>query len=197
MDQQLQSPNSPENRKRALNHVAFLVRTLATSVEVFLHRGMGERYLQGQAAGVLLLVIVYGPLTGLAGLDWLFAFLGFYLIACVGVRADIISRLKAGEIEHSYYTGAPRLLRWPLFRRLPESTLKGTVEPMVVFVAGCLFLPVSEALGSYLLIAGLALAISVTLAETYERTRLMDMQDALIDQRRRAELFRQRDWRNR
>lgn len=69
-------------------------------------------------------------------------------------------------------------------------TVKSIIEPAVVFLVGVFMMPVSEPLGSYLMLASSGLLLSVNLLVGYERMRAMDMQDAAIEQRDLAESLR-------
>ena len=176
-----QQEAKPDSGVTLLGLVAFVSRTLATSVEVFLHRGFGERFLGRHSAAVILAVFVFAGLHG-GDVRGLLAFLVTYLVACAFVHIGIMRRRRRGEVEHSFYNGRPFFLSWRIFKKVSEKSAKA-VEPILVFLIGCLFMPVSHALGAYLMVASVGLLVSVGLAETYQRVRQLDLQDALIDQR--------------
>lgn len=172
--------------------LVFLARTLAVSVEVFLHRSetFGERYLDLQAAAALLLIFfwpafcepVHDPLPMLV-------FLGLYLLACLTVRIAVHRRIRrGGPQQHSRYTGTPALMK--RFRRTPEIKVKCVVEPIVVFLVGSVLLGFSPPLGGYLMVASAGLFVSTSLAENCDRKRNRDLNDAYIEQTRIAERFR-------
>jgi hypothetical protein len=168
--------------------ILLVARALACSVEVFLHKSssFGERYLGAQAAVAALIIFIFpvlGPEQDPEPLLW---FLGAYLVMCAAAREGIVARRKRGELgPHSFYTGTPRLMG-----RLAEKTVKGGVEPVVVWVASALLSDLSPLLAGYLAVAGCGLLMSVQLTLAAERKRVLDMHDAYMEQRRTAE-----DWR--
>jgi len=166
--------------------VVFLARALAVSVEVFLHRpaSFGERYV-GLQGGAALLLIFFWPAfcEPIYDLEPMFIFLLVYVGMCLVVRARIHGRARSGEPEpHSRYNGTPRLMRFT--GRMDEIKVKCMVEPAFTFLVGGLFGELSPPLGGYLMVAAGGLLLSNGLAESYERRRARDMQDAYLDQRR-------------
>ncbi len=192
---QQQSQEQPQGSQVTfLGALAFVSRTLATSIEVFIHRRFGERYFGLHSAAVILAVLVFSTFWEGYDVTPLLGFLGFYFVACMGARIGIAKRRRSGDVEHSYYHGRPVLLNWWPFKKAKERTVKG-LEPFLVFFTGVFVMPVSEPLGGYLMVASLGLLVSLGLAATYQRTRQLDMQDALIDQQNLAERLRESNWR--
>ncbi|MCK6486426.1 MAG: hypothetical protein HUU22_11045 [Phycisphaerae bacterium] len=184
-------PGPIQQTKAVLSWIAFIAGVLAVSVEVFLRRSrtFGERYMGVQAALVILLVPIYCAWWGGYDVRPLFYFLAAYLFMCLVIRiGGILERRRGGAPQHSRYNGFPRLCR--LFPRVREVTVKSIIEPAVVFLVGVFMMPVSEPLGSYLMLASSGLLLSVNLLVGYERMRAMDMQDAAIEQRDLAESLR-------
>jgi hypothetical protein len=186
-----QQQGTLQQLKNMMSWVAFLCRAFAAPVEVFLHEPhtFGARYFGINvlaATGILFVWPAFWP-----GRDPgpVFTFLRLFLVVCILARmASAARRLRAGPQEHSYYTGRPWLMR--LVRRQPEVDLKGAAEPVLVWVAALTAYGANEALGTYLSLAGVALLISVRLGVAYEKTRALDIHDALADQRRIAEQWR-------
>lgn len=166
----------------------FFCRSLAASVEVFLHRGIGERYLGWQAAAVLVIVPLFG--LGWEGYDQgpMMLFLMAFLFMCFCARISSIVRRVRGRPGHTFYTGWPRIMsdraKWS------EMTIKRFVEPLIVLCIGFLFLLVSPPLGAYLMTAAVGLFMSVSAIDLEDRTRALDMHDAVIHQEVVAERFR-------
>ena len=178
--------------RNGVGYVVFAARSLAVSVEVFLHRpdSFGERYL-GLQAGAAMLAIFFWPVLCERGHDPgpLLIFLLTYVAMCATVKSRLAIRRKRNLAQpHSRYTGTPRLMRF--MGRMDEAKVKCMVEPLFTFVVGCVVLSVSPPLGGYLMCAALGLSISNNLAERFERERATDMNDAYLDQRRSVERFR-------
>ena len=175
--------------------LAIACQVLETSIVVFLHHGFGHRYLGLQAVVVIPAILVYSTLWQGHDLNPLMLFLGGYLLACAWARLVSWQARKRGT-THSHYSGSPYVMRWRVFRGwLSERTAKGRVEPLLTFVTGWLLMPVSEPLGSYLMLAAAGLLFSVQLSVSYEHKRMADAQDAYLEQRQLAERFREGGWR--
>ncbi len=180
-----------EQFKGFVSWVVFISRALAVSVEVFLHQGrtFGERYL-GIRAFVALVIIFFYPIFweghDAQPLVW---YLVSYIVMCGGARSAVAARRRRGEAaEHSYYTGRPRVMRFA--RGATEAQIKAVTEPFFVMIAGAIVWTMNAPLGSYLLLAGVGLRVSVNATLRQERSRVLDMNDALIDQRHITEQWR-------
>ncbi|MBL8827916.1 MAG: hypothetical protein JNM18_13145 [Planctomycetaceae bacterium] len=166
----------------------FICGSLATSVEVFIHRDIGERYLGTQAAAVLVIVPLFG--LGWEGYDLrlLFWFLPAYLVMCLIARIGMLKRRWRGEQGHSYYTGWPRGFSGR--GKVSELTMKRFLEPLAILTIGGFVCALDPPLGTYLMFAAGGLFISVNLSAEEDRTRVLDMHDAVIHQELIAERFR-------
>lgn len=172
-----------------LSWFVFLSQSLAVSLEVFLHRRFGERYVGLQGVAAILIIFFYAGFWPGYDVTPLLEFLLAYLALCFLARIGVLRRRRRGGTqEHSHYTGWPRVMR--LTGRLTEITVKQTVEPLLTFLVAVFTLPVSEPLGGYLLLATGGLIVSVNASLGAEHTRAINMNDALIDQRHLAERFR-------
>ncbi len=80
------------------------------------------------------------------------------LVMQLRARMESVVMVARGDFVHSRYNGWPRLAKF--FSRSSERTIKGGLEPAVVILTGILLLPLSQPLGSYLMAAGIALALS-------------------------------------
>ena len=181
-----------EGIRKAVMLLAFVARTFATSVEVFLHKpgSFGERYL-GLQAGAALLLIFFWPVFCQPFHDPtpMFIYAGLFVIACMLIRLRTFARRQRGGPQpHSRYNGTPELMK--RFRRMDEVKVKQIVEPWVVLLTGVAFLHFSPPLGGYLILATFGLMISNTFSAEYERRRVSDMNDAYLEQRNVAESFR-------
>lgn len=190
--QQQQQPVSSTNGiGNALSWILFAARSLAVTVEVFLHRSdsFGERYFGFQAAAGFLLILLYPLFWQEHDVSGVLLFLGAYLLMLLWARVRTALRVRRGGGQpHTRYSGRPGLLR--ISRRLSERFAKCCLEPLIVFLSGPPVMAWSEPLGGYLMLAGLGLFISTNAAAGYEGRRAADMHDAFIEQRSLAEEFR-------
>lgn len=186
---QPQSQPEPSDIQSSMNLLMVVLHIYSTSIEVFLHRGMGARYLGLQAVFVLFLVPLHTgfmrtkdpSLTGL--------FLLAYLGACLGQRAFILARNRTGQVVHSRYNGYPWLLGAK--SRFDELNWKGRAEPLLILAGGLLFAVIDEGFGSYIMTAGGAMFFKNLLHQQLRSEELMDMQDSLVEQQQWAAQFRQ------
>ncbi len=180
-------PGLVERLQNSANLLTLLCRTLAITLEVFLHRDFGSRYIGWQAAAALPLLLLYCVLWPEHDLRPMLAFAGLFVLACAGARSGIRQRKRNGESRHSYYNGAPRLARW--FPNQDELSIKRR-EPTLVMLAGLVTCVFSPPLGVYLMLAAIALGIWLDLMVRHEETQAQDLYDAYVHQQRLAERFR-------
>lgn len=192
MDEQPKPPFHPDSIRRDVGFVALALQAFAATAEVFLrrHGTFGERYLGARSllgAALIFLFPVFWPDHDPAPM---LGFLCVYLSACASARVGVLRRVRRGGPQpHSLYSGTPWLMRFT--GRLNEVTVKGIVEPILVFLIGAFMLPVSEPLGMFLIIASAGVMGSVQLAIGEERQRAIEMNDAYIDQREAADRLRE------
>jgi hypothetical protein len=183
------SPQSPlRNSRMTFAQLLFIPRTLAFSVEVFLHTGIGERYADVQAAAALLLIPMYTIFWPGHDPRPMLLFLMLYVAMCFRNRVAGLLRRGAPPEGHSRYTGEPRLLRH--FPKHTEASFKLRVEPALVFMIGAAIAVYSEPLGVYLMLAAGGLFVSVLSTAAVDRQLILDLNDLLLEQKERAERFR-------
>jgi len=193
---QTMAKQQPENTRpfqsftKNLGLALFLVRAWATSLEVFLHRDFGERYLGWQAVVVWLLVPCYASTWRGYDVRPLLLFLPAYLLMCVISRMKMLARRHGGEMCHSFYTGWPRILKPTVKGK--ELTVKRIYEPVFMFFLGFAIRDrINAPLGTYFMIGAVCLFISVSASEMASRVRSLDLNDTAIDQEIIAERFRE------
>ncbi len=187
---QSHDPQSPlDDTRRTMNLALLVIAAYATSLEVFLRRGIGSRYLGWQAVGVLILVPLHAYALPRHRADGLTLFLVAYLVACVVQRLGMLWNHWRGMTVHSRYSGYPWLLESHV--RMSETTFKTWIEPP--FVALCAWgiqLYVDRLLGTYLLLAACALHLQCRLWTQQEHIQQLDLRDGWIEQQMRASRFR-------
>lgn len=186
--QQAQSPSTP--RRSGFGAFVFVCESLSVTAEVFIRRGFGDRYLSRQAAAAILAILVFPAFAGTTDVEALLPFLGFYLFMLFGRRVESVKLRAKGPAPHSRYSGFPVLLYLPLLRRIDEARFKATWEPWIVMFGGVFLMPVSEGLGRFVAVAGIAMAITESLRRAYFEHRARDLRDAYLEQRAMAARFR-------
>ncbi len=192
------SPNEPPQRqssvfddmRNAAYWLAFITQTLAVSVEVLLHRRMGSRSVHIRGFAAFLLIPIW---TAFFPHDNLTPMYCFWLLFILGCARQRLSSLR-GDRGHSRYTGEPSLQR--LFPKCGEIVVKKTIEPLFVIVAGLFCLDLSQALGSYLITAGIGLGVSVGLGEAVNKAKVRELNDARLEQQSVIDRFREQHGEN-
>ena len=191
MFNQQSPPMNPANVSLFFNRVTWQVmQTGVTSVEVFLHRRFGERYL-GLYAWTPLIAIPF-PSLFFPPEDFgpPFVFMLMYLVLLLLDYLEIWRRCRRGDREHSRYNGEP--MWFGSFGITHERSVKLYVEPLLVLGIGAAVLGYNVPLGGYLIFAGFSLAATNQKIDWWDRQQVVDMHDAVMDQQQRAERFRSR-----
>ena len=167
--------------------VSGVVRSVALTVEVFVHRGFGSGY------------VGCGPIA--VGVIWLFslffqgqnvlpllAFAALYAVAWLAAAVGTAVRSwRRRDRPHTLYAGRPHLLR--LVPRWGESRVKHAEGPAVVLLGwGVRHLNVP--LGDYLMVAGSVVFLRVYALVAQQRQAAAAMHDRAIEQGDVAERFR-------
>ncbi len=185
-----QQPSSGPNVAGMANAIGFLVHTWAASVEVFLRKDFGDRFLGIHAAAVLLLVPVFGVFWEGYDVRPLFWFVPVYLGAVAVARLGMAWRKRKGIHIHSFYSGFPRCMK--AHSRVSEVQFKRYFEPILAASTGVTFCIMGEQpLGVFLMIAGASVYLSVTMSELQFAQRAAAMNDQVIEQQYVAERFRE------
>jgi hypothetical protein len=172
-----------------LEMALFICQTWSTSIEVFLHRDMGERYLGLQAFCVVLLVPIFGLFWEGYDLEPLFLFISAYMVMCYVNRVQMVARRKRGEQCHSRYSGWPRFLGPKA--KFSEMTMKRIVEPVITLLIGAVVRDSNAPLGTYLMLGAVAMFITVSASQQAHRAQAQEMYDAVAEQEMVADTFRE------
>jgi len=186
-----QQPSSPLDRMRSVvGSFAFVAQVGAVSVEVFLHKRIGQRYCRLQAFMVVALGMIYAGLWQLQGYDQrpFVMFLVAFVIAAVMAQVAAFIRGRRGDHEHTQYSGWPLILREASAHR--EVFFKQVVEPLLVLVIGMLVNDENRPLGVWLMFAAACLFVSNSLSRLAQKRRVDDMRDAVFVQQQTAGQFR-------
>jgi hypothetical protein len=160
-------------------------RSLALSIEVFLHRGFGTGYV---GCGPLAFLIMYlfsifftdqnmHPLAVFAGIYGL-----LWLIATVNV---LIRWWRGMETVHSRYNGRAHLSR--LLPEWTETNVKYLESLAVILLGYGIHRLMNRPLGDYLILAGVFVLIRDHGMASMLRQRAVELNDAVIEQRDVAE----------
>lgn len=182
---------SMESYRNAFGWITLIASVGSVSLEVFLRRGFGSRYLHTQAALAVLLILfwpLFFPDRDLAPMFW---FLLAYLFMCARARAARLAKWLRGREDntHSRYNGRPWLCS--LMPSTPELAIKGKIEPTLALCTGIVISGLNEPLGCYLVFAGLCMGINFSVLQARDRARMLDLRDSLIEQQLAVERFRE------
>jgi hypothetical protein len=162
-------------------------RALSLTVEVFLHRGFGARYVGCGFLGVLLILFtsMWFPPESVMPLQWFaFTYFFFWLIAVVNVA---IRYWRGTDKAHTRYNGFP-LLCW-LLPSWKETNVK-YLEAVCVIVLGSVLIHLSKPLGDYIMVASGFVLIRAWGLASQRRNQALDLRDSVIEQQMVAEEFR-------
>lgn len=183
-------------RQHPFGLAMFILRVWGVSLEVFLHRGMGDRYLGNQAAAVLLLVPLYASFWKGYDVRPLLYYLVFYVLACWISRWKSARARARGELCHSRYSGWPRFLGPKA--RVDEITMKRFYEPAMACAIGwTIRYSYNVPLGTFVMIGSWCLFSWVGISHAYHEAKARDLNDAAIEQELLAGRFREmrgRQW---
>lgn len=182
--------------KFVVNLVILIASFFSKTVEVFLRRDFGERYLRFEILFFTFVVLNFmtlfsntlNPITGMMSISGGLLIFSYAFLA-VGVyhKIKIIMRSYEGEIDtHSYCFGR----QWGIWKRIfPDDGFFNKMfplfnhrvtEPAFIFIIGLLAMAVDATLGRFIMFAGFCLMISMQLYYKMELTRFLDRNDARI-----------------
>jgi hypothetical protein len=170
----------------------FLVWSVSLTVEVFLRRRIGERYLAiGPVLGGLLSIFILaapgpGVVNPTAAFQDIFIYAMIYIALVIVHRVAIMHRNRQGVRWHSRSSGLP----WPTWRHLTKHVFRIHIiyEPLFCFVAGFLIASIFQRpLGGYFMFAGVMLFIKSAMEYSAARTQLLDAIDSQIESEHMAE----------
>jgi hypothetical protein len=181
-----QQAPQPEGRLLA-GLIQGICRSIALTVEVFLHGGFGCRYV---GCGFMGVVLIYGfslwfPPQEILPLLWYGAIYGIlWLIA----TANVLIRWWRGRSRmHSLYAGRPLL--WRVIPTWKETNVK-QVEALAVILLGLGVHCLSRPLGDYLMLAATLVFLRAYGFAAEQRSRAVELNDSVIEQQLVAERFR-------
>jgi len=184
-----QNDSSSLGMKATANLVMWLCQILSVTVEVFLHSGFGERYFGFKALLAVPMILLFALLHQHQNIMPLMVFLWAYIPLAIGWRIwATVRRWLKRPLPHSRYSGRPYL--WWLLPRWRETTVKW-LEPLLIMALGLAVRHLNQPLGAFVMYAGAGMAISVGLNIALDRNKVMDMNDAILEQTSLAEQHRE------
>lgn len=177
-----------QDAKQAIAMFVFAAQALAAPVEPFLRTRFGSKYfgmpsLVGMFAVPMWMLFWPGESSTPLMVFWC-----LYLVMQLRARLESVRMVARGDFVHTRYNGFPRLAKF--FTKSSERTIKAGLEPVAVIFTGVMLLPLSEPLGSYLMLAGISLALSHSVMEAVERARALELHDSFIEEQQLSEDFR-------
>ncbi len=181
--------NREISNQQIVNMLMLVISVWAISIEVFIRRNFGRRYIDFQAVLVIILVPMYSLFWRRDDPRFLTWFLGAYLLMCFRHRIAVLIRRRDREPVHSYYSGEPVFHK--LHSKCDEAQFKLWYEPLLVGGIGLVLTAINKPLGVYVLLAAMCLWLLAALGKYVRAMRTMDLQDQMYEQQWQAEQFRQ------
>jgi hypothetical protein len=185
-----------------LEKVEFVNRLLyiaALTVMVFIRKDLGYRLLNPLhiilVTGFLAFMArLLGPAYPEAGMDSLLVFAVLALLFGAAQRTKRWRQFNQGIAQHSYYIGTSRFhFAWlPLFFRR-NRRMERKFDPIFCLIAGGLLMPVSFALGGWIISAGICTHCLENAVRMKELTANLDMIDSLIASQAQSQNIEQFD----
>lgn len=183
-----QSQMSITDFRFAMNFGTWMAHTLSLPLNVLLHWGPGERAIGIPGLVVIPMLIVYGTLLSGRGAWTIVLVLWLYIIMCAVWRCYAVYRRRRLKIPvHSRYSGRPWLHH--LMPNRSELAVK-RIEPLIVFLFGLATLWVNLPLAGFLVASAIGQAMSIAITEAMNHAKMLDQQDALIEQGQLADRSR-------
>lgn len=172
--------------------VNWVARGCANTVEVFLHKRFGHRYLGPHSLIPFPIMFFYAAYWAGEGYDIgpISAFMFLYALALPLAMLGAAIAQWRGKVEHSRYNGLPRFFKASTTKK--ELRIKEVYEPLLVILLGCYLTDLySPPVGLWLVLAGICMAGVNSQLRQWQNQQDWDMQDAMIEQRFRMEEARE------
>ena len=178
---------SPAASQLVVGLVEGVIRSTALTVEVFLHRGFGARYIGCGFMGMVVM-FVFSMCFPDQNPRPLLCFIAVYGVVWVITAICTLIRFWRGKnAVHSLYTGRPYL--WRLLESWKEQNVK-YVEALALILLGYGVHRLNHPLGDYLMVAASIVLMRGYNLAAQRRSRAIEMNDSVIEQRLVAERFR-------
>ncbi len=165
-----------------------MCRSLALSVEAFLHKGFGSGYV-GCGLAAFLVMFLFAKFFPDQDVHPLGVFAGIYGVLWLIAVFNVLIRWWHGtQRVHSRYNGRPHLCR--LLPGWKEMNVKH-LEALLVIFLGYGIHHLNRALGAYLILAGVFTFLRGYSLASMMRRRAVELNNAVIEQKEVAEQFTQ------
>jgi hypothetical protein len=179
-----QQDESFGNWRVGMGIMLFVARSLALSLEVFIHGQFGHKYL----SGVILLGAFVAPMLFAscsihdpAGAVGLFYYWIAFNVMLFVRKLGVSQRRWKRQESFSEYNGWPELMRY--FPTWDEMAVKKWLEPGICIAVGLLVTLVCNPLGMYIIACAVCMRICHGMAEWQEYERETQLRDAIAYQR--------------
>ncbi len=174
---------APAEMQNGFSFKAFIllfVESISFSLEVFLRRDFGCRYIGRKALLATWLILGFAECWTGYPVQSLHAFALVYSLFATYAWSRARIRLLRGDTAHSRYSGWPRYLRRHLHAR--ETPIKKYFEPFAVLCIGLMICDNDRVLAMYLALASFCLFLTARRSDNWVRRRVLDVNDAIVEQ---------------
>jgi hypothetical protein len=165
-----------------------LARATALTVEVFLHKGFGSRYVGCGLMGIVI-IFVFARFFADQNVFPLYCYMAAYGVLWLIATINMLIRfIRREETVHSRYPGRPLL--WSILLPNWKETSFRQLEALAVILLGYGVHYLNRPLGDYLMLAASFVFLRGYGFAVQQRDRAIAMNDAVIEQKLVAEKFR-------
>jgi hypothetical protein len=185
MQEQKQGQFDQPTMRETVNWVYVIAKGMAAAVWPFFRCDFGVHALGGAGVAAALIIVLFA--VGQRAPEMMTYFYAWLVLTLWhGARARKLER--KGVIQHSRWAGRSWLtLKLPFVRK--NSTARG-LDVLLCMVVGVAILPLSSAMGAFIMLGGLAMVIVACFEEQVYRTRVRRMRDSVIEMESTRDLFR-------
>lgn len=165
-----------EDTRGAINVVYWVFKGLGTCVTPFIRRDFGVNGIGSSGLVAFLIIIFYG---GERNAPEIVLYLMAWLAALFWRKSQSARNERKGRAEHSQYDGWPWLaMKIPFVKS--EQKAK-SLEPFVCFFGGGFICPISETIGTLVMLSAFGLLLARVIDLRAHETRVRRMRDAMIE----------------
>jgi hypothetical protein len=190
MNQQRQQPQGPfQDLRLGLNLFTHAVDGYATGILPFMRRDFGTSFFGFNAVVAVIVMLIFGALENS---DDMLRYMFLWMLFVLAQRLDSYRLIRQGKVIHTGFAGES-FLAHKLVPKARRKTVQMLIEPAICLIVGAFICPYSPGVGKYLIVGAFAVMVFNGILRANAEQRVRQMNDAYIEQRATARMFRGQD----